>query len=484
MEEYERFIGFLYKNISAMPEMMKEEKESILYALKAVLLLNPKGCSDETRKNAFYILLYITSLTDVLNMQERWGMYLNLVYLSFVYNDYDDYKTGVRNAYSLIESYFEELVKKSNKLSLVDNKSEFGEENSIVIVTSQFLREGHAPTRRVLDYAYTLKHDLEMSVIIINDAGLHCEKAWNHYNYIQEYNNIDSYSYKGVDFPFYQVKNEMPDEDEIILLYDRIREYKPKLVLNVGANSIVSDICRLFAKTASIPCAIDIPISKSEYLLLPRNKRESDSVVLNSILPYQRILCTKYNYIYPKKNTKNYNRDMFNVSENAFIVAVVGNRLDEELNDDYLYIINRLLNSSDRILFMVIGEVVDNERIKRIVDNYDSICFTGQIPNAGDILTLIDIYINPMRSGGGRSAFEALYHGKPVISLKYGDVWGTVGDDFTVNNYDEMFVQAIKLYEDHTYYMSISQKAKTRADELEDMKTTFSELLYNLGIKH
>ena len=88
MEEYERFVDFLYKNLSVMPEMIKEEKESILYALKAVLLLNPKGCSVDTRKNAFYILLYITSLTDVLNMQERWGLYLNLVHLSFVYNDF------------------------------------------------------------------------------------------------------------------------------------------------------------------------------------------------------------------------------------------------------------------------------------------------------------------------------------------------------------------------------------------------------------
>lgn len=60
----------------------------------------------------------------------------------------------------------------------------------------------------------------------------------------------------------------------------------------------------------------------------------------------------------------------------------------------------------------------------------------GKIKNMGycdDALSRIclsDLYVNSIRKGGATSAVEALSVGVPVLTTNYGDVAGTVGEDF------------------------------------------------------
>ncbi|GFI29903.1 hypothetical protein IMSAGC013_01290 [Lachnospiraceae bacterium] len=46
----------------------------------------------------------------------------------------------------------------------------------------------------------------------------------------------------------------------------------------------------------------------------------------------------------------------------------------------------------------------------------------------------IDVYIQPNRKGSGRAAFEAMYHGIPVITTRYRDAWDVCGKEFEVGS--------------------------------------------------
>ena len=54
------------------------------------------------------------------------------------------------------------------------------------------------------------------------------------------------------------------------------------------------------------------------------------------------------------------------------------------------------------------------------------------------IYKVCDLYINPLRRGGGTSAVEAMYNKLPVVSINYGDVALNTGDEFCVSSYVEM----------------------------------------------
>lgn len=92
-------------------------------------------------------------------------------------------------------------------------------------------------------------------------------------------------------------------------------------------------------------------------------------------------------------------------------------------------------------------------------------------------MELFDIYCNPTRNGGGRSSFEALAHGIPVVTLEYGDVYHTCGSEFCVDSY-ENYIKQVNLYlTDNEYLMSQKRKALQRADYLSDLAKTQGEIL-------
>jgi glycosyltransferase involved in cell wall biosynthesis len=132
----------------------------------------------------------------------------------------------------------------------------------------------------------------------------------------------------------------------------------------------------------------------------------------------------------------------------------------------------------------IIGKIDDKKRVTDFADDNERLVFAGDVANGGECVKMADLYIQPTRAGGGRSAFEAAYHGLPVVTTRYGDVWGTMGDEFTVEDYGEMLEKIAQYISDKDYYESMSKKSKKRADELEDMEGTFVDLFEKLNVQY
>ncbi len=485
MQEAKQFVEVLYESTEDLQSIFLQFEEVSLMSMGEILMYHPVEYDVATRKKAFSVMMRLLKC-DPVDVKKRWGLLLDAVYVSFLSPDYDDLNTDLREGYQFIIEEIEKTVSERSFVLDDERQSDSNERQDapVVIVTSQFLKTSHAPTRRVLDYAYTIKTRLHVPVVIVNDSCMNGENHWVSFNYADVYNEMKEYQYKDEAFPFLQIPKIMPDIDEIIKVLSYIRNLKPRLVYNVSGYSIVADLCRAFAKTASIPCAIDFPVSMAEYMVLPRGLRETDEKTIKTFKSWQKPVISRYNYIYPRGDSDDYKRTDYGINEEDFVLAVVGNRLETEMRDEFLMVIRDILNKFKNACVLFIGNIDDKERIAGIIEENKRLVFAGNVSNGGECVKMADLYIQPTRAGGGRSAFEAAYHGLPVVTVRYGDVWGTMGDEFTVEDYDGMREKISEYINDKTYYDVMSKKAKQRADELEDMEGTFVDLFEKLDVKY
>lgn len=473
--EIENLFQQLNDNIVVLKKIGEEDIDYILFCSQMVLAAN---CDMVVVRNSIKILF---ELCDNPNMVEEkiWSAYWIIYYAVFTHSELSDCKKQLRKLYSDIFNMFNAKIEIRNNL-LSDGS--VNDEKTVVIVTSQFLGINHAPTRRVLDYAYTIQQGLGYKVIIINDGLMNLKNPtyFPDFSFSEVLNSFGSIDYKDTVFEFYQNPYKMPDFAIASELVNKIKNYKPVLVLSVGDSDFVADSCKSFAKTACIPCASSIPITEAEYPILCRDIRKpDDELLLNS---NQKVISSLYTFIMPEENSlASYTKQDLLCSEDDWVIVAVGNRLDIEMTDDFMQMVDDILDFHKRIKFVVIGEV-QKEHLLQNIRNREQIKFVGAKKDASQLIKYCNVCIQPHRSGGGRSAFEALYYGVPVVTPRFGDTWAACGEEFAVDNYIEMKEEIIKLFSNTEYYYFMQATARQRGLKLEDMHGMFRKLFEELSI--
>ncbi len=461
----ERIVDYFVNNPMSLAKLSIAEGRDIMQLAS----LNAITGSEIKLKKKCYDLLYDCCLyLKRIDLKEQWNIYWILRRATFT--DYSlELNKNLDELYRLIYKIVEESVEDTYE------RTENLESNLVVIVTNQFLQPAHAPTRRVLDYAYTIAMSLKKQVMIVNDASFHfypcnCLKQNLFPYFLEEYSSLTEIFYKELEIPFIQYSGYMPDLYGINELLRKIYQRQPELVYNISDSCLVADLCRRFTKTVCMPCSNDIPITMCEYLLVGRQLEEKDKLRLRRLEPYQRVIetCTNYEL---SEDTMIYERAEFGIQDTSFLIGIIGNRLDEEITDEFILLIERVLRQQD-VHFMIIGEIEHIERFEEEISNIEKIHFTGKLKEARQAVKLCNIYCNPKRSGGGRSSFEALAYGVPVITLKFGDVFYTCGNEFAVETYDDYLEKINRYITDKIFYETAKEKALKRAEELSDLPGT------------
>jgi len=481
VEKMLSILKYFYENADVLKKIENAELRDVI---SMTMLIMNENKDFEKKKQAFIVSGKVAQCGK-LPIQERWAVYWSMVYRAFVDNDYVEVKDMLDEVYlsiyNTVASFMPEQLKKDDMIK---------EKNGIVvIVTSQFLSEGHAPTRRILDYSYTMQKKLGKKIIIINDCGM----RYQHYEYMQEnvsFNCIDELSekdiihYKDTEFKFYQTKSVMPDLQEIGNIVWNIKKLSPELVLCVGASCLTADLCNYFVKTAVITCSTEIPTSAADNLIVCRSLREDDEQKINNLLSGQKLIESIFNYQMPADELmRHYRREEFQLSEGDWVIAVAGNRLNAELTSEFLKCIDEVLSSIQQAHFFIVGDV-DQRRIEKCFKNKDKVHFGGTVQDGSQAIRLSDVYVQPRRRGGGRAAFEALYYGIPAIIPDFGDAWDVCGNAFEVHSYDEMREKLVNYYENKNLYDQVSKVASEHARKLENMQETFRELFQKLGVAY
>lgn len=419
-----------------------------------------------------FLLNLLTESTSI-DKYNRFFAYNQCVRYIFLNKNFSDEKTGrmIEKLYEKIFTEFSTINKKYVKVPKEQRK-----DNVVFIITSQFLSINHAPSKIAIDTCYNLMKGLNKNVILINTKELLSLKGIlpiiNIETGSKRDGNYGQIDYKDINIPFYQPQCTMPDDSEIIKILNMVEEYKPSLIINIGT-CLVGDLCSNIVPTLTIPLISNGYAMSTFYLV--NNKKHYEEYTKKHNRNTESLIISEFAFeLKSKKHT--FTKVQLGIPKNKFIISVVGNRLNDEIDEEFLNILEKVCTHNNAyILFVSKFNFKDGNinKYSNLISNHKNM---GYQEDLLAVLENIDLYVNPKRIGGGTSAIYAIYLGKPVVTLNYGDVAVNVGKEFCVDNYNEMFNKISEYCSNSEFYNKQSSVAKERALDRTNMSQYINDI--------
>lgn len=352
----------------------------------------------------------------------------------------------------------------------------------VLVIISQYVDSGHAPTVTALDRCKILQETMGKRVLMINSSEAANANGMIPLIYTGIGNNArlescDAVSWKGASIPYYQCSNIMPDTELINGLLKQVRALAPGRVVLIGGSSILGNLIDRMVPALTISTGFsDLAVTGTRYQAIGRKLTEKDEEYLREVgFDKSNVIEGTFTFdIRPQE--EHVSRREFGISEDAFVMAAVSTRMDEEITEEFLKMLEGVL--ADSMVFAFLGKFSTfEERMEKFSALKDKCISLGFCEDVLSRLEWCDLYINPRRKGGGSSVVEAMYLGKPVVSIAYGDVALNAGEEFCVENYQEMADQILRYRDDKAYYAAMSARAKERAAVLMDTEHAFWEIM-------
>ena len=333
----------------------------------------------------------------------------------------------------------------------------------IIIATEQILSQLHAPTKIVCEYAYVLQKMLGYEVIILSstcDAEIGLEYWYRPVvlNSVDSPTNCTNLLYRDIKLKIYQVRLT-EGIDKYRDFFQIIHEFNPYFILSIGVLNPVVDLCRYMTNVVAIAMSTGYPISEADVLVKKGNRTDDDRY--EYALSGQRCIYVteKYPVVLTEKTDK-VDYEKYGLPKDKFIISVVGNRLNNEIDTEFEDIIRWIISNFPQTVVVFVGKEdsilqhfkveMDNQRVIGI-----KLC-----RELMEFYNCVDLYLNPRRSGGGVSSVMALKAGVPVVTLPNCDVAVNVGKYYVVSDFDKMKIEISKYINDSEYYEEQSLRAR------------------------
>jgi hypothetical protein len=122
-------------------------------------------------------------------------------------------------------------------------------------------------------------------------------------------------------------------------------------------------------------------------------------------------------------------RQAYGWNDNNFIMASVGNRLGIDLDEDFVNGLEAILQAYPECVWLVVGDLP--EHLVYAFEQGFGFQFR-HIPfeaDLGSLMTVVDVFANPFRPGGGNSANMAMRAGCVILTLNEGDISSLVPNE-------------------------------------------------------
>lgn len=358
----------------------------------------------------------------------------------------------------------------------------------VVVITAQFLSgKVHGPTKTALDRCKALTEVLHKKVLLINTAEVLPTVGEVPYigqvipAYGEDLCNLESIEWRGLKIPFFQCDNNMPNIDVLKLLVNNIVQMKPQFVVEIGTGSILANLVSKCLPVLSVVTGFSrLSVTDTQYQVSALKVTDKERRILEHIGKDESHVISALFTFGLKEQQEKWTREELGLPQDKFLLVVVGTRLDLEIDDEFM----RMLQSVDnrQIGVAYIGNFAKYERFSQDYPELrDAMYYLGVQKDVVAILELCDLFVNPIRLGGGTSAAEALSKGLPVVSTPYGDVGAIVGEDFWVEDYFDMAKMINRYQQDEAFYRMQSELAKKRAELLLDTDGEFVKVIKEFG---
>lgn len=348
--------------------------------------------------------------------------------------------------------------------------------NRVVIITEQLLEDSsHAPTLMTLQTAYTLQQRFHYEVLIFTCAS---NKVLPVTLWVDTYGfNSGEYGFKKRPYnntllPVYQYPLDSCSLTDYTQMLTQIYDWNPMFVLNMGVNNPIADLPKSFTTLVCRDMSTTPPISEADILIrgISYNTtaeiayKQSYSAHQTQLFMTQKFPVISYN------SSATFTRKDLNLPEDKFLIAIVGNRLDTEIDNDFLKILFCLLTKTTNIDFVIIGETSHIQTCFSETPYWKRIHFLGYCNSLLSVYQTLNLYLNPKRLGGGWSSAIALQAGLPVVTFPNCDVAYNVPDKFIVSSDQNMIETIIRYSTDFIYYKQQSKYAKEFSTVNNDQK--------------
>jgi hypothetical protein len=356
----------------------------------------------------------------------------------------------------------------------------------VVILTPQFLAPPHATTLRAIEYVNTLR-DLGKTPIIVES---HPFQRVSPIAFVPPFSSnrnpnlraIDKVDIGGAGVEYYRIASETFTLSDLVQTTALISALSPELVIAIGCPFISAEAAALRFPTFAQPTIASMPITRRAQSFSWNAGTRAEQAVMERFGVADRRLFHMHPGFSAPPETPSVSRADLGLPGNAFVFAVVGGRLDDEVDSRFLDLLETLVADPSAHIAMMgrferFGSVVGAR--PRLLGR---VSFLGYRADLLAVLRTCNAFLNPNRTGGGRSGAYAQYAGLPVLSLRHGDVASTIGEENGCDSYAEMAERALRLMSDPASQAQGRAAALARATEVIGVKRLVSRILTEMNI--
>lgn len=361
------------------------------------------------------------------------------------------------------------------------------DEERILVVCTQLLGVTHGPTRNALDYCCTLQKKLKKQTFLLVAAEMPVKEealayasngiAYDFFNYAKDYEGEFIIEYMGEKIRGYQCRIISSEKERTLDIIRQIYEWRPYLIYNIGSENLVADLCGTFTDEVCVPCGNVYPVTEAKYHIVTRKIEKRDKEILDFLHERnQKVLESIFVYKLEEPKRR-YRKGDFGIAESAYVIAIVGTRLDLEVKKPFISTLRTILEMEPNIYFVFFGYFDNFEEVRELIGHCERVLFAGHQSDLRGALNIAELYLNPPRRGGGTSASEALAERIPVITLGDCDVAYTCGEDFLVNSLEDMPGLILKYKHDEEFCCRQKEKAYQQMQKIVDTEGVLREVL-------
>ncbi len=334
---------------------------------------------------------------------------------------YNDFYLDLRNEIGKLT----EWISKDNRLKIPNSKHGKSNIKKIAFVVDQLLSVLHSPTKLMLDYAKNIKkYYPDYKVKIFVEDNLYCKNEIGLIPYL--YTSAISSSIKNEHYTYLDDDSieinyadvNLSKKERTINLVNKITEYSPDVIVT---NSDISIINRIFYNRipiAYISMGGDYFCNLADVYLCVSKKKVIENNFVYKLLNEMNVYEFKYGleFVDSKKEIK---RSDYNLSQNDFVMITVGNRLDAEMDKEFIDYIVKFIIENDNVKWLIVGprEINYIETVYGFLLNQKIIRISYEDDLAA-LYRICDVYLNPRRKGGGISIAMAMNEGLPIVLTK------------------------------------------------------------------
>ncbi len=324
-----------------------------------------------------------------------------------------------------------------------DRSVDLAERNSnrIAIVTEQMLSEQHAPsqmTRYLCRFLLQKGYEPRLLILAEGKGTLEsCDDIWIdtfRMNYIDGLWGRHEVSFdEDLSVDTTQIAVNSDNIRTLRELIQQLREWKPAYVWSIGDKSCMSELIGKEHPLVSVPCNAGLAVSEAAILVRYMKDRQTGEEDAYAKEMGQQII--DMNWTDPIPEVEPISRSEIGMPEDAFLITVMGNRLDSEIDEEFIAVMQQIISKHEEVYFVLIGDCAIDFGSYGIDDK---VCKLGFRADFRSVLECMDLFMNPHRAGGGAGGWEAALRSVPVITMADGDIAAALESDaFFCDSYED-----------------------------------------------